>query len=176
MGIHFLDQEGNFHIRPFIFGWKSKRDPVTLRKISTVDRSKRYPIELFVNDEPYKLLWLIESDIHLFGVQGSKIHLFGHSQGGLTSRYIVANMGMSGKVRTLTTIDSVHRGTPFADIGLAVIPTWLEPFVAVVLNTIGGLVSGGGRQGGIDGGGRDSGHRHVLRFQGIGATDGWPGC
>jgi len=80
MGIHFLDQEGNFHIRPFIFGWKSKRDPVTLRKITTVDRSKRYPIDLFVNDEPYKLLWLIESDRHLFGVQGSKIHLFGTDQ------------------------------------------------------------------------------------------------
>jgi peptide/nickel transport system permease protein len=80
MGIHFFDSDGVFHARPFIYGWKSKRDPVTLRRITTTDESKRYPLQLFIKGEKYKLLFLFDSDIHLFGVQSSKIHLFGTDQ------------------------------------------------------------------------------------------------
>lgn len=76
----------------------------------------------------------------------SKVHLMGHSQGGLTSRYMVSNLGMSSKIRTITSINSVHRGTPIADIGLAVIPSWLKPSVAAVLNLLGRIVYGGGQQ------------------------------
>ena len=76
----------------------------------------------------------------------SKVHLIGHSQGGLTSRYMVTNLGMASKVSTLTSLNSVHRGTPVADIGLAVIPSWLQPTVAVVLNAFGSLVYGKSQQ------------------------------
>ena len=80
MGIHFFDSDGEFHARPFVYGWKSKRDPVTLRKITTVDESKRYPLQFFMKGEAYKLFGWIDSDIHLFGVERSKIHLFGTDQ------------------------------------------------------------------------------------------------
>lgn len=76
----------------------------------------------------------------------SKVHIIGHSQGGLDSRYMVSNLNMRSKVRTLTTLNSVHRGTPVADIGLGVIPNWLEPGVAVVVNVFGQLVYSGGQQ------------------------------
>ena len=76
----------------------------------------------------------------------SKVHIIGHSQGGLDSRYMITNLGMASKVTSLTTLNAVHRGTPVADIGLAVIPDWLEPSVAIVLNAFGKLVYGGGEQ------------------------------
>lgn len=76
----------------------------------------------------------------------TKVHVFGHSQGGLVSRYMITNLAMSGKVSTLTTINSVHRGTPPADIGLAVIPNWLEPFVATVMNWFASLLYGESNQ------------------------------
>ncbi len=73
----------------------------------------------------------------------SKVHVFGHSQGGLDSRYMTSNLGMKSKVSTLTTISSPHRGSPVADIVKGVIPDWLEPFVADVLGSLAGLVYGG---------------------------------
>jgi len=80
MGIHFFDSDGEFHARPFVYGWKNKRHPVTLRKITILDESKRYPLRFFVRGEPYKLFGAFDSNIHLFGVHGSKIHLFGTDQ------------------------------------------------------------------------------------------------
>lgn len=70
----------------------------------------------------------------------SKVHVIGHSQGGLDSRYMITHQGMSSKVSSLTTLNSVHRGSPVADIALDVIPDWMEPYVAIVLNTLGGLI------------------------------------
>jgi peptide/nickel transport system permease protein len=80
MGIHWFDAEGGFHLRPFVYGWKSTRDPVTLRRITAVDESKRFPLQFFTKGEAYKLFGVINSDIRLFGVDGSKIHLFGTDQ------------------------------------------------------------------------------------------------
>jgi triacylglycerol lipase len=65
----------------------------------------------------------------------SKVHLIGHSQGGLVSRYMVKHGGYAGKVATITTVNTPHRGSPVADIVLGVIPNWLEPYVGDVLNT-----------------------------------------
>jgi len=67
---------------PFVYGLKRTRDPITFQTIYTEDRTKIYPIKLFVHGEPYKLLGLFETDIHLFGTgepKGSpgQIFLFG---------------------------------------------------------------------------------------------------
>ena len=80
MGIHFFDSTGTFHARPFVYGWKSKRDAVTLRRVTTVDESKLHPVRLFVKGESYKLFKLFETDVHLFGVDASQVHLFGTDQ------------------------------------------------------------------------------------------------
>ncbi|PJZ69833.1 lipase [Leptospira perolatii] len=66
----------------------------------------------------------------------SKVHILGHSQGGLDARFAIANLGLSNKVVSLTTLNSPHRGTPVADVIKAVIPDWLKPSVAIVLNTL----------------------------------------
>ena len=80
MGFHFFDSTGTFHARPFVYGWKSKRDAVTLRRITTVDESKLHSVRWFVKGESYKLFNLFETDVHLFGVDASQVHLFGTDQ------------------------------------------------------------------------------------------------
>jgi triacylglycerol lipase len=85
------------------------------------------------------LVWMAANNL-------SKVHVIGHSQGGLDARYMIANLNMANKIATLTTLNSVHRGTPVADIGLGVIPDWLEPFVGVVVNAFGKLIYGEGDQ------------------------------
>ena len=80
MGFHFFDSTGTFHARPFVYGWTSKRDAVTLRRVTTIDESKLHPVRWFVKGESYKLFNLFETDVHLFGVDASQVHLFGTDQ------------------------------------------------------------------------------------------------
>jgi len=82
MGIHFIDTEGTFHLRPFAFGRTSERDPVTFRKLTVVDETKVWPIQFFVSGASYNFLGLIETDLHLFGIEKGYIHLFGTDQVG----------------------------------------------------------------------------------------------
>ena len=72
--IHFFDEKGNFHLRPFVYGHRLV-DPV--EKEYTVDYSKKYPIYLFVRGEPHYLFGFIKTDIHLFGTKDGHIFLFG---------------------------------------------------------------------------------------------------
>jgi triacylglycerol lipase len=48
-----------------------------------------------------------------------KVHIIGHSMGGLDARRMVVNCKeMAGKVASVTTIGTPHLGTSFADVGL----------------------------------------------------------
>lgn len=76
----------------------------------------------------------------------SKVHILGHSQGGLDSRYAISNLGLSSKVSTLTTLNTPHRGSPIADIVTTVLPDWIKPFVSGILGAVVQLVYGGGNQ------------------------------
>ncbi|NMB10913.1 MAG: ABC transporter permease [Firmicutes bacterium] len=64
--IHFADEEG-FSFRPFIYGTKRARDPVTLDVVFTEDRSERFPLYFFVRGSEYSLFGL-KCSIHLFGI------------------------------------------------------------------------------------------------------------
>ncbi len=66
--IHFVDENGRFHPVPFVYGLKFERDPITWEKVYTEDKTKRYPIKLFVRGDKYMLWGVFESDIHLFGI------------------------------------------------------------------------------------------------------------
>lgn len=62
---HFVDADDGWSLRPFVYD-TTLVDP-GLRTYRE-DRLRRYPIRFFVTGEPYRLLWLIPSRIHLFGV------------------------------------------------------------------------------------------------------------
>src|SRR6185436_18555071 len=47
-----------------------------------------------------------------------KVHIIGHSQGGLNSRHAIVDHGIADNVAMLTTIDTPHLGTSFADQAL----------------------------------------------------------
>jgi len=89
--IRFFDHNG-VSLRPFVQGVKTKRDPVTLRKIVVPDPDTRWYIKWFVSGEGYKLLGLLETKIHLFGTDQGRVHLFGTDELGrdLFSRTLFA--------------------------------------------------------------------------------------
>jgi peptide/nickel transport system permease protein len=80
MGIHLIDHEGGFHLRPFVHARTSARDPVTLRQLSVADPTERWPIEFLVRGQPYVFWGLFTSDLHLFGTPDGFVHLFGTDQ------------------------------------------------------------------------------------------------
>jgi len=66
--IHFVDNEGDFHLRPFIHPQRKTLDPVTFAATYVEDETIIQPLGLFVRGDPYKLWGLFESDRHLFGI------------------------------------------------------------------------------------------------------------
>lgn len=71
--LHFIDEEGQFHPVPFIYELKQELDMATLKRNYTEDRSKRYHLKFFVEGEPYKLLGIIDTNIHLVGVDAPAV-------------------------------------------------------------------------------------------------------
>jgi peptide/nickel transport system permease protein len=73
--LHFFDESGKFHIRPFVFGLKD--DPEHFGAYLT-DTSRRFPLRLFVCGPPYKLAGLFPVRVRLFGVDDpGRIFLMG---------------------------------------------------------------------------------------------------
>ncbi|MCF6188339.1 MAG: ABC transporter permease [Desulfobulbaceae bacterium] len=87
-----LWDHNGFSLRPFIHGVVTKRNPVTLRKVAEVDPETRRYVHFFVRGEKYKMLGLINSTRHLFGLDEGKVHLFGTDELGrdLFSRTLFA--------------------------------------------------------------------------------------
>ncbi len=56
------------------------------------------------------------------------VHLIGHSMGGLDARYMISRLGMAHRVKSLTTIGTPHRGSPFADWGVGNFGALVTPF------------------------------------------------
>ena len=63
-----------------------------------------------------------------------KVHIIGHSQGGLNSRHAIVDHGIADNVAMLTTIDTPHLGTSFADQALTPLGRLFIEAVRPVLN------------------------------------------
>ena len=76
--VHFVDKDGRFHLRPFVYNLMIDYDPNTFAPIWTEDTSRRFPIYFFVKTWPYKFFGLFTTRLHLFGVEeGGTIYLLG---------------------------------------------------------------------------------------------------
>jgi peptide/nickel transport system permease protein len=67
--IRFLDSEGNFSIRPFVYGLDKKIDEKLRKRVFVENPQVKYPIHFFVKGDSYKLLGFIPGNIHLFGIK-----------------------------------------------------------------------------------------------------------
>ena len=73
--LHFVDTDGRFHLRPFVY--RLTRGAGTFDDY-TEDRSHRHEVRFLVRGAPYRLVGLFQSDRHLFGTDSpSGLFLFG---------------------------------------------------------------------------------------------------
>lgn len=74
--IHFVDGEGKFHFRPFVYGTILDRSADAYIETYRDDRGRSYPIRLLLKGYPYRLLGIIPTDVHLFGIDASDEYFF----------------------------------------------------------------------------------------------------
>jgi peptide/nickel transport system permease protein len=65
----FMDAEGRFHFRPFVYAFQNKIDPKTFKRVFAPDTSQRYPLQFFATGDSYKLFGFIPANRHLVTVQ-----------------------------------------------------------------------------------------------------------
>ena len=77
--IRFFDLDGNFSFRPFVYKQDLVIDPVTYQARPEIDPDNRYDVQFFVRSWEYKLFGLIDTDLHLFGLdtEDARLHLLG---------------------------------------------------------------------------------------------------
>jgi peptide/nickel transport system permease protein len=69
--LHFVDASG-FHLRPFVYASALVLDSYE------EDRTREYPVHLFVRSDSYSILGIFKSNVHLFRVdEPARIFLFG---------------------------------------------------------------------------------------------------
>jgi peptide/nickel transport system permease protein len=77
--VHVFDEQGHMS-RPFVYG-VVPIDPQLMSYRN--DTSQRFPIRFFVRGDHYSILWVISSNVHLFGVEEpGRLFLFGSDQMG----------------------------------------------------------------------------------------------
>ena len=130
--IHFRDSQGNFSLRPFVYA-RRLADPLT--RIYIEDDAQVYPLELFTRGYSYRLIGLVETDLHLFGTRSGDKDFFLTSQ----SAPRVNLLGTDALGR-----DRLSRLIEAARFSLAVSP--LSVLLASALGILLGCIAGyGGR-------------------------------
>jgi peptide/nickel transport system permease protein len=66
--IHFFEG-GRFS--PHVYGLTGRRDPVTLKRVYTVDPERKIPVRFFGRGFEYRLFGAIPTDRHVLGVEGT---------------------------------------------------------------------------------------------------------
>jgi peptide/nickel transport system permease protein len=77
MPVRFVDSQGDFSLRPFVYARTRVRDPFTLAYVYTDDPNTKHYLYFFTRTgQNYKLWGQWTSDLHLFGVKEKDAVLF----------------------------------------------------------------------------------------------------
>ena len=77
--INWLYTDGEFHLRPFVYGITEEMDPETFEFLFIPDKEQRFPVQFFHRGDEWTLLGLTGT-LRLFGVDtdaGHYVHLLG---------------------------------------------------------------------------------------------------
>jgi peptide/nickel transport system permease protein len=124
--VRFVDETGQFHWPPFVYGMKGTTDPKTFKRDYYALWEEKYPVKLFVRGHEYKILGLFTSNLHLFGTDAVDAK-------GRPVRIYLAGGDMNG--RCLLT-----RGILAARVSLTI--GLLGVFISLVLGILLGGMSG----------------------------------
>jgi peptide/nickel transport system permease protein len=123
-GIHSVDEEGRFSLRPFVYGYERQIDPDSFRRFYVDDTSRKYNVRFLVQGDEYRLFGFIPARLRLFGAEeGGRVFLFGTDQQG---RCLFSQL--------------VHGGRVSLSIGL--IGVTLSFIIGIVLGGISGYFGG----------------------------------
>ena len=64
--VRWVDADGRFYLRPFVYEIRMERDPDTLRRAYAEQTDIRYPIYFFTGGEEYRMWGFIPGNLHLF--------------------------------------------------------------------------------------------------------------
>ncbi len=73
--IHFVDANGGFHLRPFVYTWMQVLD-VNMFPHWVEDTTQIHSIYFFVHSWEYKFMSLVPTDLHLFGLKDPDAMIF----------------------------------------------------------------------------------------------------
>jgi peptide/nickel transport system permease protein len=76
--IRFVDADGRFHLRPFVYGVRQRADAGDWQRVYVHDTSTIHPIRFFTRGAEYDLWGVLRTDRHLFGAGlDAPLFLFG---------------------------------------------------------------------------------------------------
>ncbi len=75
--VHLIDRGPNGpQLRPFVYAYKVEIEQEALRRVFAPDEETKLHLGLMVHGTPYKMLGLIDTDLHLFGLEDPEAPLF----------------------------------------------------------------------------------------------------
>jgi peptide/nickel transport system permease protein len=120
--LHFI-HDGQFML--YVFPNKFTRDPESFQPIWSVDESKIIPVGFFVHGDPYKLLGIVPTDIHLFGPLDAE-EPFYFLGGDKSGRDILSRIIFSSRI----------------SLSIGLVGVFMTTFIGILLGGISGLRGG----------------------------------